>query len=78
VFALNRYGHFMDVYEQGILLAAVPTFAALGWHWKPVRWLMPLVACCRCGPFMYAGQLDNGSKKFWLRMMLSSQSAICG
>jgi hypothetical protein len=50
VFALNRYGHFMDVYEQGILLAAVPTFAALGWHWKPVRWLMPLVACCRCGP----------------------------
>jgi hypothetical protein len=25
---------------------------------------------------MYAGELDNGSKKFWLRMMLSSQSAI--
>jgi cytochrome c-type biogenesis protein CcsB len=25
---------------------------------------------------MYAGQLDMGSKKFWLRMMLSSQSAV--
>jgi cytochrome c-type biogenesis protein CcsB len=77
VFALNRYGHFMDVYEQGILLAAVPTFAALGWHWKPVRWVMPLVALLSLWAiFMYAGQLDNGSKKFWLRMMLSSQSAV--
>ena len=26
LFALNRYGDFMDIYEKGILLAAVPTF----------------------------------------------------
>ena len=77
VFGLNRYGHYMDIYEQGILLLAAPTFAALGWHWKPVRWLMPLIALLSLWAIsMYNGQLDNGSQKFWLRMMLSSQSAV--
>jgi len=67
----------MDIYEQGILLCAAPVFAALGWHWKPVRWLMPLIALLSLWAIsMYAGQLDMGSKKFWLRMMLSSQSAV--
>jgi cytochrome c-type biogenesis protein CcsB len=77
VFGLNRYHHNMDIYEQAILLLAAPTFAALGWHWKPVRWLMPLVALLTLWAIsMYAGQLDMGGKKFWLRMMLSSQSAV--
>src|SRR5471030_306363 len=77
LYGLGTYGHYMDVYEKGILLAAAPAFAALGWHWKPARWLMPLVALLALGAIaMYAGELDNGTKKFWLRMMLSSQSAI--
>ncbi|MBV6322929.1 c-type cytochrome biogenesis protein CcsB [Duganella violaceipulchra] len=77
LYGLNTYGQYMDVYEKGILLAAAPVFAALGWHWKPARWLMPLVALLALGAIaMYAGELDNGTKKFWLRMMLSSQSAI--
>ncbi|WP_445233475.1 c-type cytochrome biogenesis protein CcsB [Duganella rhizosphaerae] len=77
LYGLATYGHYMDVYEKGILLAAAPAFAALGWHWKPARWLMPLVALLALGAIaMYAGELDNGTKKFWLRMMLSSQSAI--
>ncbi|MES2161194.1 MAG: c-type cytochrome biogenesis protein CcsB [Pseudomonadota bacterium] len=77
LYGLNTYGQYMDVYEKGILLAAAPAFAALGWHWKPARWLMPLVALLALGAIaMYAGELDNGTKKFWLRMMLSSQSAI--
>ena len=44
LFALQRYGSFMDIYEQAILVLAAPTFALLGWHWKPVRWLIPLIA----------------------------------
>jgi cytochrome c-type biogenesis protein CcsB len=77
VFGLSRYGAFMNYYEQVILAAAVPVFAALGWHWKPVRWLMPLIALLSLWAIsMYAGDLDNGTKKFWLRMMLSSQSAV--
>jgi cytochrome c-type biogenesis protein CcsB len=77
LFALNRYGAFMDVYEKAILVLAAPTFAALGWHWKPVRWLMPLVALLALAAVsLYAGNLDMANKKFFLKYMLSSQSAI--
>jgi cytochrome c-type biogenesis protein CcsB len=77
LFALNRYGAYMDVYEKAILVLAAPTFAALGWHWKPVRWLMPLVALLSLWAVsMYAGNLDMANKKFFLKYMLSSQSAI--
>ncbi|MDB5960397.1 MAG: cytochrome biosis protein [Massilia sp.] len=76
-FALSRYGSYMDVYEQAILVCAVPTFAALGWHWKPVRALMPLVALLAFWAIaMYAGNLELANKKFFLKYMLSSQSAI--
>ncbi|WP_426115664.1 c-type cytochrome biogenesis protein CcsB [Massilia sp. PWRC2] len=76
-FALSRYGSFMDVYEQAILVCAVPVFAALGWHWKPLRALMPLVALLAlCAIGLYGGNLDLANKKFFLKYMLSSQSAI--
>ncbi|SFU95861.1 cytochrome c-type biogenesis protein CcsB [Pseudoduganella namucuonensis] len=77
LFALSRYGAYMDIYEKVILLAAAPTFAALGWHWKPVRWLMPLAALLSLWAIsMYAGGLEMANTKFWLKYMLSSQSAI--
>jgi cytochrome c-type biogenesis protein CcsB len=77
LFALNRYGAYMDVYEKAILVLAAPTFAALGWHWKPVRWLMPLIALLSLWAiFLYAGNLDMANQKFFLKYMLSSQSAI--
>ena len=77
LFALNRYGAYMDIYEKAILVLAAPTFAALGWHWKPVRWLMPLVALLALWAIsLYAGNLDMANKKFFLKYMLSSQSAI--
>ena len=77
LFALNRYGATMDVYEKAILLLAAPTFAALGWHWKPVRWLMPLIALLSLSAMaLYAGNLDMANQKFFLKYMLSSQSAI--
>jgi cytochrome c-type biogenesis protein CcsB len=77
LFGLSRYGAYMDIYEKVILLLAAPTFAALGWHWKPVRWLMPLVALLSLwAVYLYAGNLDLANKKFLLKYMLSSQSAI--
>ena len=58
LFALNRYGAYMDVYEKAILVLAAPTFTALGWHWKPVRWLIPLVALLALWAVaLYAGDL---------------------
>jgi len=44
LFALNRFGANMDYYEKIIIVTAAPTFAWLGWHWKPVRWLIALLA----------------------------------
>jgi cytochrome c-type biogenesis protein CcsB len=77
LFALNRYGGHMDAYEQAILVLAAPTFAALGWHWKPVRWLMPLVALLALWAIsLYGGLLPAANQKFFLKYMLSSQSAI--
>jgi cytochrome c-type biogenesis protein CcsB len=77
LFALSRYGAHMDIYEKIILFLAAPTFAALGWHFKAVRWLMPLVAVLALlGIAQYGGSLDMANKKFLLKYMLSSQSAI--
>jgi cytochrome c-type biogenesis protein CcsB len=77
LFALQRFGSYMDVYEQAILVLAAPTFAFLGWHWKPVRWLIPLIALLALsGVAQYGGTLDAANQRFFLKYMLSSQSAI--
>ncbi|MFZ6752053.1 c-type cytochrome biogenesis protein CcsB [Undibacterium sp. Dicai25W] len=77
LFALSRFGGFMDVYEKGVLLLAAPTFAWLGWHWKPVRWLIPLLALLSFFAIhLYGGSLDMANQKFFLKYLLSSQSAI--
>jgi hypothetical protein len=31
---LQRYGAYMDVYEKGILLGAIPCVIWLGWFWR--------------------------------------------
>ncbi|MCD2517009.1 c-type cytochrome biogenesis protein CcsB [Massilia sp. G4R7] len=77
LFALNRYAHHMDIYEQAILVATAPTFALLGWHWKPMRWLLPLVGLLSLWAIsLYGGVIDAANQKFFLKYMLSSQSAI--
>jgi len=77
LFALHRYAHYMGPYEQAILVLAVPVFAALGWHWKPVRWLMALLAVLALSAiFLYGGALDAADHRFLLKYFLSSQSAI--
>lgn len=77
LFALNRYGHHMDGYERAILVLSAPTFAWLGWHWKSVRWLMALLAVLALSAIsMYGGDLAAADQKFFLKYLLSSQSAI--
>ena len=77
LFSLNRYGEFMDIYEKGILLAAVPTFVGLGWYWRSARTLTLLVgALSLAGIYFYAGNLEASQTRFFLKYMLSSQSAI--
>jgi cytochrome c-type biogenesis protein CcsB len=77
LFALNRFGAYMDYYEKAILVLASPTFAWLGWNWKPVRWLIALLAVLTLFTIsLYGGALDMANKKFLLKYLLSSQSAI--
>lgn len=77
LFALNRYGDYMDIYEKGILLASVPTFAGLGWYWKSMRTLILLIAALSlAGIYFYAGSLEMAQTRFFLKYLLSSQSAI--
>lgn len=77
LFALNRYGDYMDIYEKGILLASVPTFAGLGWYWKSMRTLILLIgALSLAGIYFYAGSLEMAQTRFFLKYLLSSQSAI--
>ncbi len=77
LFSLNRYGEFMDIYEKGILLAAVPTFVGLGWYWRSARTLILLIgALSLAGIYFYGGNLDAAQNRFFLKYMLSSQSAI--
>ena len=81
LFAFQRYANFMDVYEKGILLAAIPSLIALGWFWRPLRSLMLVVAgAALLGIALYQvegqGQLARAESVFWLKYFLSSQSAI--
>ena len=75
--AFSRYSAAMDVYEKGILLAAMPSAIALGWFWRPLRVLMLAVAgFALLGILSYQGQLARAESVFWLKYFLSSQSAI--
>ncbi|WP_439892374.1 c-type cytochrome biogenesis protein CcsB [Ralstonia sp. 25C] len=80
-YAFSRYGAYMDGYERGILVAAVPAFAWLGWTWKPVRMLMIGIAVLALfGVSQYSGangpDLARAEQAFFLKYFLASQSAI--
>ena len=77
LFAFSRYAAYMDVYEKGILLGAVPAAIWIGWFWRPLRVLMLAVAAFSLlGIVAYQGSLARAESVFWLKYFLSSQSAI--
>ena len=77
LYAFARYSAYMDVYEKGILLAAIPSAIALGWFWRPLRTLMLAVAGFSLVAIAaYDGSLARAETVFWLKYFLSSQSAI--
>jgi cytochrome c-type biogenesis protein CcsB len=77
LFTFGRYLAAMDVYEQGILLAVIPSAIALGWFWRPLQNLMLAVAALSlCAIALYQGDLGRAETVFGLKYFLSSQSAI--
>ncbi|HQS98846.1 MAG: c-type cytochrome biogenesis protein CcsB [Hydrogenophilales bacterium 16-64-46] len=77
LFALSRYGEFMDIYEKAILLAAIPSLAAFGWFWKPFRVLFIAVGALSLVAIgQYDGDLGRMEQAFLLKYLISSQAAI--
>ncbi|BBF87731.1 cytochrome c-type biogenesis protein CcsA [Aquitalea magnusonii] len=75
--AWRLYNPYMDGYEQAILAGSAIGLVALGWFWKAWRWFFPLSACVALlGISLYHGELARGQTAFWLKFLLSSQSAI--
>src|SRR3569832_1174771 len=76
-YAFASYAPYMDVYEKGILVGAVPAAIWLGWSWRPLRTLMLVVAAVSLLAIAsYQGSLADAEAKFWLKYLFSSQSAI--
>jgi cytochrome c-type biogenesis protein CcsB len=77
LFALSRFGDFMDIYEKAILLAAIPALAAFGWFWKPFRTLFIGVGLISLFAIsQYHGDLARMEQAFFLKYLISSQAAI--
>lgn len=77
LFAYKQYAAFMDYYEEGILLASVAALVWFGRFWPAMRVFFPISALfALAGISLYQGQLANGQSVFWLKYILSSQSAV--
>jgi len=76
-FAYARYSALMDGYEVAILFATAIGLAPLGWAWKPMRALGMAVALLSLAALgLYGSDLALGEQNFFLKYLLSSQSAI--
>jgi cytochrome c-type biogenesis protein CcsB len=74
---LMRLGNFMDGYEQAILLLAAVALVAFGWFWQAWRVFFPLsVLSALLAIGLYHGDLARAQQAFWLKYLLSSQSAV--
>ena len=81
VVAEVKFSAYMDGYEQAILFSSVPVLAFLGWSWAPLKNLMiGATALAFLAIYFYqtpeGGSLARSEQAFFLKYMLSSQSAI--
>ena len=76
-YALSHFGEYMDIYEKGILLAAIPAISVFGWFWKPFRVLFIVVGAISLFSIsQYQGSLARMEQAFFLKYLISSQAAI--
>jgi len=83
-YAWQHYGAAMNGYEKGILVGAVPSLIWLGWAWGPLRGLslgvgalsLLAIALYQRQTDAFGADLAAAEQVFWLKYLLSSQSAI--
>ncbi|MFC4160436.1 c-type cytochrome biogenesis protein CcsB [Chitinimonas lacunae] len=76
-YAWQRFHDYMDGYEQAILGGTALATIGFAWHWKAMRWFLPvcaLLALAATG--LYQGDLARAGSSFWLKYLLASQSAV--
>ncbi|MCK9530277.1 MAG: c-type cytochrome biogenesis protein CcsB [Gammaproteobacteria bacterium] len=77
LFAYARYSALMDGFEIIILAGTVPVVLGLGWGWKAMRTYTLVVALLSLASIgLYGAELARGDANFFLKYLLSSQSAI--
>lgn len=77
LFALRQYGGVMDIYDKAILLFTVPGLAAMGFAWKPFRvFLAAATTLALASIALYQGDLARAEQVFFLKYLISSQTAI--
>jgi len=75
-YAYTRYASIMDAYEVIILAGTALATTWLGWYWKPVRpFLLVVASLSLIAVSVYGTDLSLGEKNFFLKYLLSSQSA---
>ncbi|TXH67958.1 MAG: c-type cytochrome biogenesis protein CcsB [Thiothrix sp.] len=71
------YTQPMDNFELAILLATTPALIGLGWFWKSIRvYTLAVIALSLLSLSLYHGQRELAETNFFLKYLLSSQSAI--
>jgi cytochrome c-type biogenesis protein CcsB len=77
IIAHRLYSDLMDGYEVGILYGTAAGLIGLGWGWKPMRGFSIAVALLSLAAIgLYGGELARGESSFFLKFLISSQSAI--
>lgn len=76
-YALTRFSGAMDYYEKLILCGAVVVLTWMGWLWRPLRRLIIAAALASgLAIMLYGNDLGRADSEFFLKYLLSSQSAI--
>ena len=76
-YAYAHYAAHMDGYEMVILLGTVVTLVVLGWRWRPIQAYTTVTGLAALfALWLYSGELARAETSFFLRFLLSSQSAI--
>jgi len=77
LYTWNRFIDLMDTFEQVILPLSTIGLVTLGWLWKPARPLTMVVAALSLlAVWIYGNDLTLADRNFFLKFILSSQSAI--
>lgn len=77
IFAFSKYAQYMDAYETGFLFVFAVVFSFLGWQWKSFGKLVLGVGIISLLSIsMYHGDQARATQAFFLKFLISSQSAI--